>query len=153
MATKIIEIDTETGETAEHREPKYVKLYLKHICDLNNTPAGSRSVLFSMVKRMQYDGVVAVRPKILEAIANECGLKGKTKIQQVRNKLTKLTQDKFLSKVDTGTYAVNPWYFGRGEWRKILEDRHHGIEGIRFTTVFTDNGAHHSAEIIDESDI
>ena len=151
MAKKIIEIDTTTGEETEHRERPFVKLYFDHICDIHKTPSGSRNVLYSMVKRMQYDGIVAVRPKILERIADECGFKGKNKVQQVRNKISELVTVGFLKKEDTGTYAVNPWYFGRGDWKSILTQRHHGIYGIRFTTVFTDDGVTYKSESMENS--
>ena len=146
MKKNKVTVDTETGEVLDSREPAFVKLYLNHICDIHSTSAGARNVLYSMVKRMQYDGIVAIRPKILENIANECGMKGKTRIQQVRNKISELSTTGYLQKEDHGVYAVNPWYFGRGDWQKILSDRHSGIKGIKFTTLFTNSGMEHSAE-------
>ena len=146
MKNNKVTLDTETGEIFDSREPAFVKLYLNHICDIHSTSAGARNVLYSMVKRMQYDGIVAIRPKILENIANECGMKGKTRIQQVRNKISELSTTGYLQKEDHGVYAVNPWYFGRGDWQKILSDRHSGIKGIKFTTLFTNSGMEHSAE-------
>ena len=149
---KKILIDKGTGEVLDSREPAFVKLYLNHICDIHKASSGARNVLYSMVKRMQYDGIVAIRPKILESIANECGMKGKTKIQQVRNKISELSSIGYLKKEDHGVYAVNPWYFGRGDWQKILNDRHSGIKGIKFTTLFTNSGMEHSAESMIEGE-
>lgn len=142
------------GDQDEKRpnERPFVKLYLDHICDLKCASSGGRNVLMALVGIMNYNSLVAVRPKILESIADECGFKGKNKVQQVRNKISELNKLKLLKKVDIGTYAINPWYFARGEWSKILNDRHMGIEGIRFTTIFTDNGAQHKAEIESKTD-
>lgn len=127
-------------------ERPFVKLYLDHICDLKNVSAGGKNVLMALVGIMNYKGLVAVRPKILESIAEECGLSGKTRVQQVRNRISELSKLKLLKKVDTGTYAINPWYFARGDWKKILDYRYRGIEGVTFTTIFTDDGVKHKAE-------
>lgn len=148
MANKILVVDDESGISNEAKEPQFVKLYIKHICDINNIPAGSKSVLNAMVRRMHYDSCIAVRPKILESIAKECGMTGKTRIQQVRNNISSLVKTKLLEKVDTGTYAINPFYFARGEWRDIAKLRYEGVHGIKFTTIMTDEGQTHNAEFI-----
>ena len=150
---KIVSItDTDSGDYKKAKEPKFVKMYVDHICDINNTPSGVKSVLYCMVKRMQYDSCVAIRPKILEAIANECNINGKNKIQQVRNKISHLVKIKFLKKVDTGTYAVNPFYFAKGEWADVARHRYEGIYGISFTTIMTEKGAEHSAKFIKDEE-
>lgn len=141
-----------TEEVKEKKEPPYIKLYLDLLSDINNTPLGTRNVLNCMLKRLQYDGLVLIRPRVLERIALECDYKGKNKIQQVRNKIAELVRIGILQREDVGTYAVNPYYFGRGDWRKVLSERESGIYGVKFTATITDGTVKYNTEALQNSD-
>lgn len=147
---KVILVDSETGESSEQSERPFVKMYFDHVSGLNRASSGAAKVMVSMVRIMSYKGTIAVRPKILEDIADECEFKGKTKVQQVRNKIRELVKLKIIERIDVGTYATNPYLFGRGDWASILDKRINGIEGVVFSTYITDDGVKYKTVFIDK---
>jgi len=98
-------------------EPDFVKLYIQDILYLTKLPQGLNGLLMSLLKRMQYDNTLIIIKAIKENIAKELNLSFKTVEQYIgallkNNILLKLTDERSV-------YTVNPFYFGKGEWKNI----------------------------------
>ena len=115
---------TETGEVLQEeritkvrfeREPDFVKLYLKDILYLNDLPKTSNGILFQLLTVMDYDNKIQITAGFKRQIAKDLGIGENTVKQAIFN----FQKKNIISKVDTGMYIVNPFYFGRGEWKNI----------------------------------
>lgn len=103
------------------KEPPFVKMYINDIGLWEGLSGGETSILYFVSSAVDYDGVVSVSPY----------LKGKIKAQLkvsdgfIRNTLVKLTAKHILIKSTeyTGVYKLNPYWFGKGDWKDIIEQR------------------------------
>lgn len=120
--------DMRTGEaveTVENRvtrlpvEPPYVKMYINDLCDLKGVPAALKATLIELLRKLDYEGFITLSPRSRQAICERLGIRD----QSFRNQLTKLCKSKILVREGTNEYAANPKYFGRGEWKNIIEQR------------------------------
>lgn len=127
-------IDCQTGEVVEKqtdisftidREPDYIKLYLRDVLYLKDMPQNLSNFLMALVKRVTYaseewGNCVVLNAAIREAVRKECGYKN---MQSVYNNTGKLISGEILEEVAKDIYRLNPYLFGRGDWRDIEKIR------------------------------
>lgn len=115
-------------------EPNFVKLYLQDCLYLSNLPKGLNSILYGLIKRMDYDNEIVVNSAVKRKIANEVGLAFAT----VNGAITDFVKADILIRKDIGIYTVNPYLFAKGEWKEISKIRmtvEYTIAGRKFNTV------------------
>ena len=121
-------VDKETGEIIRRttvlqfdREPNYVKLYLDCLgVALGNNGLGSgiNELFVEVLKLASYaeGGQHVVLNSYNKAII--CKNTGKT-LRRLDMAIRTWTENNVLKRVARGTYQINPWLFGKGEWRDI----------------------------------
>jgi hypothetical protein len=115
------EIKNETKVTVfqVNREPDYVKLYLKDIALLNELPKGETGILFHLVTKMDYNGIVILISSTKKIIANELGISQNT----VKAAVSHFVKKKIIIRVDRGLYRLNPFLIAKGDWSNIQKIR------------------------------
>lgn len=121
-------INMQTGEVVESTtsnvfqlpsEPPYVKLYLDDLCVLVNVSDSLKTLLLSLLRRLDFEGYILLSPRSRKEIAAKLAIADQT----FRNRLNELCKKDLIQRVSTNEYQVNPLYFARGEWRKICMQR------------------------------
>lgn len=115
---EVISVETITTKFVE-REPDYVKLYITDILKLSNISKSNNDILFSILKRMNYNNEVFLLSYVKEEIAGELGLKAVT----INKAIGVLTDKDILIRKARGCYLINPFFFGRGKWEDIKKIR------------------------------
>lgn len=147
-------VDVKTGEVLElehsegtktiiKQEPPYVKMYIDDVMYMADMPKAYSGLTYSLLKRATYadkngDGLHVYTPVyVKQEICKECGFE---KLQSLTNALGKLCKASIIKKLGTGAYQLNPFLFGRGEWKDIDKIRmtwEYDIKGKSFATCFT----------------
>ena len=126
------EIDNETGEVLRRRtslqfpkEPAYVKLYFDCLGIVIKNEGLNKSLndmLLEVLKLGNYadeEQTVTLTAYQKEKICKKTG-KSLVRLEQA---ITTWVKNKVLVRVSRGTYRINPWIFGKGEWRDICNLR------------------------------
>jgi len=125
--SKIIE-NKETGEITEtsttktfqaESEPNYIKLYIEDISYLNKLPKGMDSLIYELIKYINYQNEIILNSHIKKKIAERIG-KGE---RHINNSITKLVKHEILIRIDRGVYQINSYIFGKGSWKDIIKHR------------------------------
>lgn len=129
------------------REPDYVKLYLDFLVWMTKKPVidGTGSLLFELLRRSTYaeDGmVIALNSYLKKDIAKTC--KPEMSLGTLDNQLTTLVKAGILFRIGRGTYQLNPYFFGKGDWKSISK--------IRATVNFDATGKWVSGVKVDQDD-
>lgn len=150
------DVDAQTGEilqehTEEHvaekairtTEPPYIKLYIEDVLYLSDMPKSYANLTYELAKRASFanddEGLCValtgfIKNKILTSL-------GWDNMRSLNNALAKLTKGNIIKRLGTGTYQLNPYLFGRGEWKDIESIRmswnYDAIQGKTFSTSFT----------------
>lgn len=163
-------VDVNTGEilqeersigtkTIHKQEPPYIKLYLEDILYMSDMPKSLSGLTYSLATRAQYankeDGLCVFLPTyVKQQILQECGW---DKMQSLNNALNKLVNGKILKRLGVGAYQLNPYFFGKGEWKDIDNIRmtwdYNEIKGKTFSTSFrykSDNDGQYTMEFEDD---
>jgi len=121
-------LDKNTGEILEHKEvkqfsidgePDYVKLYLQDIGRVFGLSSGNSSVMYALLKRMDYDNLIALTPIIRQKIAYDCN----TTVDVINHAISKLVSEGIFTRLGSGTFMANPDIFARGKWVDIKNMR------------------------------
>jgi len=131
-------VDSDTGEVKQaqrttHKvlrleaEPSYVKLYLDHLSHFKGLQVSLNPILIEILKHTTYadddtaeQGQIFVSAKLIkETIAKRCGVS----LARVNQALTQFVKADILSRLAPGVYQVNPYLFGKGEWKDIKQIR------------------------------
>ncbi len=136
MMKKVIEttevIDYGTGEikssTTVKRvrgdEPNYIKLYLGDIAYLHGLSVPTRDLLNELLKYVTY----GTQEIMLNAIAKKRIVEATgMAMQTLNNKLQDLLRVGIIDRVAVGTFVLNPYLFGKGDWKTINELRDRNI--------------------------
>ena len=127
-------IDYTTGEITSqefiHRygaEPAYVKLYLDCLCDLKGLSKSLNPILIELLKHMSYagkdeefGGQLIYLNSVLKR--NICKVVKRSMIR-LDQALGDFCKAQILKRVARGTYQVNPYLFGKGDWKDIKNIR------------------------------
>jgi len=103
------------------KEPPYVKMYINDIGLWQGLSAGETAILYQVSSAVDYDGIVALskyhKDKIKKILKVSDGF--------IRNTVTKLVAKHILLKTEaySGVYKLNPYWFGKGDWKDIIEQR------------------------------
>lgn len=121
-------VDMQTGEVLSEissniyripSEPPYVKMYLDDLCVFISVPDAHKTMLLSLLRRLDYEGYILLSPRARKDMAKSLGIADQT----FRNRLNELCKKGLLTRISTNEYQVNPMYFGKGEWRQICAQR------------------------------
>lgn len=156
-------IDAQTGEILEmeqsigtrtiyKQEPPYIKLYLQDILYLNDVPKSLTNVLYALLSYVTYadqeNGMcIPLNGFIKSQIREKCGMDNP---RTLNNALSKLVKGNILKRIGTGTYQLNPYFFGRGDWKDIANIRatwnYDAISGRSFQAAITYNAGQGAAQ-------
>jgi hypothetical protein len=126
-------IDHATGEVLHEEksktiqlpnEPPYVKLYLDDLMKLKDLPKGSSTVLYELIKRINYDGQLIINGSLKRMIAKDIGIQENS----ISNAITKFIKKDIMSRLDKGIYVFNPNLFAKGSWTDIRKLRNKYLE-------------------------
>ena len=107
------------------KEPEYIKLYIQTIDTLNLT-SSMLNVLMALLRRAkpaddpECGMCVILVSHYKRQICNEVGLPN---ISSLDNILHKLTSTGLIIRIATGVYQINPFIFGKGDWKDISKLR------------------------------
>jgi len=134
------EILTEESHTLSKypREPNFVKQYHADVVAMFGLPKICRNVLDLIVASMDYDNRVALFAPMKRDMANVLNVK----TQSIEKAILKLNKAKVMSRIDRGMYRVNPYLYGKGEWKDIYK--------LRLTTNYSREGVKILGERITE---
>ncbi len=103
------------------KEPPYVKMYINDIGLWQGLSPGETAILYQVSSAVDYDGIVSLskyhKDKIKKILKVSDGF--------IRNTVTKLVAKHILLKTEaySGVYKLNPYWFGKGDWKDIIEKR------------------------------
>ena len=127
--SEIIEVNNGTGEVEKYtkqttsripQEPPFIKVYLDYIMFLNDLSRKHSAVLMCLILHMSYADAEAGQTIFVNAaMKKRIADKLDTTIGCLNNSLTALVRCGVLFRIARGTYQVNPFIFGRGDWRDI----------------------------------
>jgi len=121
-------IDYDTGEIKEEnttriikipKEDNYIKVYIKTIGLLHNLPNSADKILFELLKYVNYDNEIIINKSVKENIAKRLELS----LSRINMYISNLHKKKFLIRKNRGVYILNPFVFGKGNWRDIYNLR------------------------------
>ena len=105
----------ETRTTRLPAEDNFVKLYLGSILHIQNLPIGLNTTLYELLKYMNYNNEIVVNSTIKKRIAEKTGMQ----VNSITNSISRLKKGKILFSKERGVYTVNPFIFGKGDWKDI----------------------------------
>lgn len=111
--------EVETKVVQFPQEPPYVKMYIEDLCMLVGVADADQALLRHLLVRLDYEGFVAITPRIRESIAKSLNITPKT----IRNRLNNLVKADLIKPIARNDYRVNPRYFARGKWKEVCEQR------------------------------
>lgn len=144
-------IDNRSGEITESRkcevvrhpaEPPYIKLYIDELCALIEVPSSHKRLLLLLLRKLDYDGYITLSTRYRRQICDILGVKDQT----FRNRLRELVKYQLLLHEGLNEYQANPFYFARGEWKKIVEQR----QAFQMKIVYTPQGKSVTTEVYQE---
>lgn len=108
-------------------EPDFVKLYIDCVFAVKGVRKGINPIFLAFLEHMTYANsnvkyggqIIYVNKALKSAIADKLGLK----LDSVNKALYELVKSQIFTRVDVGTYQVNPNIVGRGEWKDIKNIR------------------------------
>jgi len=100
-------------------EDDYIKIYIKHINYLSNLPSGLESLIYELIKTMNYGNQIILNSHIKRGIAENIGKSFNT----VNQYITKLSESKIIIREGRGIYYLNPLFYGKGKWKDIIHLR------------------------------
>jgi hypothetical protein len=101
------------------KEENYIKVYLKHLTYLHSLPSGLDPLIYELLKLVDYKNRIVLNASIKKDIA----LSTKKSINTINQYISKLVKHSVILHKDTGIYVLNPYIFGKGEWKDIIELR------------------------------
>lgn len=129
-------INETTGEVISSREthtlkipgePNFVKLYIDAVMYISDIPTGVSKIMLCILKRLPYadskEQGIQINKYVRTRIAEELGVTE----EYVKKSIMALVKGHLLIHDDTTkrscNYKVNPYVFGKGEWKDIEELR------------------------------
>lgn len=123
-------------------EPAFAKMYFGDVGRMFGLSPLTRDIMISLVTKMGYgNGEVYVSSGLKREICNRLCVfsqNGEVSLPTFNNCLYKLIAKGLLIKKDRGVYLVNPYVFGRGEWKDIKEIRSTVVYGENKTSISTE---------------
>lgn len=104
-------------------EPDFVKVYCEATTMLNGLPTSARAVLTELLLLAKDNNEIGLTAVFKRRISEATGFSVKT----IDNRLQDLLKSGIISRIDTGTFMLNPYLFGKGDWKTINELRNKNI--------------------------
>lgn len=101
------------------QESPFIKMYVEDLTAVLKLPAGTKDLLYCLLMKMDYENVITLTSRSKKEIAQKVGIK----IQTFDNYLKKLVESGIFIRFARGEYKVNPKFFARGEWNKVMKQR------------------------------
>lgn len=121
--THICDIDSRF-KSCEEIEPPYIKLYTNSISYLHGLPTTTNDLLQELLNYVTYGTQeIILNAATKKRIAENTGMN----IRTVDNRLQALVKAGILDRVALGTFILNPYLFGRGDWKTINELRNRNV--------------------------
>jgi hypothetical protein len=145
LTSRKIVTDHLTGEIVSDRsnvfeitklpqEPEYIKLYIAEIGRMHGLKAGHRDILMYVAANVGYDGYVVLNVRRKGQIAITLGISPRS----IDNALSEFVKAGLLTRLGRSDFELNPFLFGKGEWKKIRERQesfvsrlYYGPDGVR----------------------
>lgn len=133
-------VDQLTGEVLQERsnvfsieklptEPEYIKLYVTEIGRLHGLKSGHRDILLYVASMVAYDGCVMLNVRRKAQIAATLRIAAKS----IDNALSEFVKAGLLIRLGRGDFELNPFLFGKGDWKSIRERREAFVARLRFS--------------------
>lgn len=122
LTGEIVHSETHTIQINRlEKEPPYVKMYINDIGVWQGLSSGETSILYSVSSAVDYDGVVHISTYLKAKIKKQLGVTDGF----IRNTIVKLAAKHILLKSGDfkSVYKLNPYWFGKGDWKDIIEQR------------------------------
>lgn len=125
-------VDYNTGEvktlsvTRRYKgdEPSYIKVYLQDISYLYGLPSTAGDLMHELLNYVTYGTQeILLTSVVKKRIADRLNIAMKT----LDNRLQDLTKKGIIARIGQGTFTLNPYLFGKGDWKTILELRNSNI--------------------------
>jgi hypothetical protein len=94
-------------------------MYMQDLSAIIGLPAALKTTMEVLLTKLDWEGYITLSPRFRKSCCRLLKIKETT----FRNRLLALTKYKMLVRESTNEYMVNPHFFARGEWKKILEQR------------------------------
>ncbi|EKJ5694731.1 hypothetical protein PJO24_004973 [Salmonella enterica] len=127
--TGVLKKDVDEQVLRYNPEPPYVKIYIDDLCSIVNAPGALKDVLFLILRKLDYDGYIALSTRYRREMCSFLGIKDGT----LRNRLAALVKQGIISSCGGNEYMANPNLFARGDWKSIIEQRRDFELKIRYT--------------------
>jgi hypothetical protein len=125
-------INYETGEITQEenlihiknsQEPNYIKLYIDCLLCLKELSKTFNPILLEFLKHMSYAStsdniggqIIYVNSLMKKNIAKRLNIT----VKRIEQGITQFVKSNIFKRIGTGTYQVNPDFFGKGEWKDI----------------------------------
>lgn len=119
FSTGEVILEEENNVIKMPKEPPYVKMYIDDLAKILELTSGCRTLLYFLVKKMDYEGIITLTKSSKNRIAEHMNIKESA----IRNQLTLLCNKGILNRIGTGEYEANPNLFARGDWIDIYKRR------------------------------
>lgn len=111
---------TTTVRSYKGDEPNYIKLYLDDISYLYELPKAASELMMELLNYVTYGTQeIILNATTKKRISAKTGLATQT----INNRLSDLAKKGVLDRTGTGVYTLNPYLFGKGDWKTIRELR------------------------------
>jgi len=136
-------LDYKTGEINQEinsqtiklpKEPPFIKLYLEDLVKLNNLPKSNSSVLYELIKLVNYNGEINLSPFSKERIIKKLKIKNPKSLD---NSIQQLVKTDIMKRIGRGSFLLNPSLFAKGSWNDIRRLREKYIE---LKIIYNSNG-------------
>lgn len=110
---------------SEEVEPPYIKLYVESTNSyMHGLPTTTSDVLNELLQYVTYGTQeIMLNSTAKKRIAEVTGMSPRT----LDNRLQELAKSGIIHRVATGTYLLNPYLFGKGDWKTISSLRNKNI--------------------------
>jgi len=105
------------------REPEFVKIYLRTVLVISDLPTTLHPVLLKLLELMTYAGgknggqIIVITQLQKKEICEELNIKPST----LAHAITDFVKTGILTRLERSNYQVNPYYFGKGDWKDIYK--------------------------------
>lgn len=138
---EILQVEHSEGtRTIYKQEPPYIKLYIQDVLYMQDMPKGLTNVMYALLKNAMFADK-GLRIYLPTGLKKELIAEVGTTKAAFDNALSKLCKGQIIKREDVGVYSLNPYFFGRGEWKDIDKIRatwnYDAIKGRTFQAVIT----------------
>jgi len=109
--------------STRREEPTTVKMYDDAPLLMRGLTTAARTVLYTLLVVADSNNICALNAAAKKRIAEETGMG----IRTIDNRLQELVKSGIIDRVALGTFVLNPYLFGKGDWKTITALRNKNI--------------------------